>query len=365
MAVLEVVEVRGREQLRQFLDLPGAIYPLDSRWVAPLRLHVRSMMGRLTGPDRGYWLALYRGWPVARLGARLHHYRDQEAIHFGFLECRREHPEALRLLVQAAHGLAPALAMRGPYHFTQEDPYPGVLVDGFQENPSLMMSYNPRYYAEYLEQAGLRPLADLYSYELVRGKIRMDLMEGRARRAREQGVAVRTMDPWGRLADMRRIIAMANRTHADNRGFEEYAGHQALELLLMGILLLDPGCVFLAFQEDRPAGFVVIVPDVNPLLKPSRGRFGPALILRLLFGRKSIDRYRAYGMGVLAENRNSGVAAALVQAVMEAFQSSRYHAVPVVEVAWTLADNRPMNAMVVALGGRRCKVHRVYEQAAT
>lgn len=358
---LEVVEVDGWRRLRQFIELPERIYLPQSPWVAPMRMHVRHMMGRLRGADRRYVLALHRGQPVARLGGRIHRYGDEAALHFGFFECQEGFAKAARLLVESVHAVAPQLPMRGPYHHRQEDPYTGLLVEGFEHAPSLMMPYNPPYYAEYLQAAGLRPLADLYSYTFARGTVRLDVMQGRAQRARQHGITVRDMDPRQRLRDTRYILDMVNRTHRDLWGFEEFVGDLAEELLLLGRFVLDPRGVFLAFHDGRPVGFVIIVPDVNRLLKPSRGRVTPALIWRLLFGRKTIDEYRAYGMGVVPESRSLGVSAALVQAVMDV---SHVHPWRSLEIAWTLASNHRMNAMALALGGTRNKVHRVYERPA-
>ena len=357
----EILDVTTRHQVAQFLAFPDSIYPTATRWVAPLRIHVRHMMGSLQGADRGYWLALEQGQLLARLGARVHHDRAEPALHFGFFECRPGSQGAVRALFSRAHQIAPELPMRGPYHYHQEDPYAGILVQGFDENPTLMMPYNPPYYEDYLAQAGLEPLMDLYSYEFARDRFRPDLMRSRANRAFDRGVRVRTMDPWRRHRDMSSIIEMVNQTHSRNWGFEEYKGDMARELLLLGRFFLEPGLVFLAFHGGQPVGFVIIVRDFNPLLKPARGRLGLGLLWRFLFGGKRLDVYRGYGIGVLEGARALDVGAALVQAVVE--ESQRHPRGRVLEVAWTLANNRPMNALAVALGGRRNKVHRIFQRA--
>ena len=46
----------------------------------------------------------------------------------------------------------------------------GLLVDGFDSSPQVMMPYNPPYYAELLERAGLRKAKDLYAYQLTTGR---------------------------------------------------------------------------------------------------------------------------------------------------------------------------------------------------
>lgn len=348
--MIDVVQVR---QLSQFLAFPEQVYAPDSRWVAPLQLHLRHIIGGLKRTDQAYWLAFRDGQPVARLGARIH----GEALHFGFFESLPDQQEAVTALFARACQLGPGLPLRGPYHYHQEDVYAGVLIEGFDEDPTLMMPYNPPYYDELLRGAGLAPLMDLYSYQFRRGEARTEVMRGRAERG---GIRVRTMSRWHRHRDMTTILQLVNQTHASNWGFEEYTGELAREMLLLGRFLLDPKLVWLAFDGERAVGFVIVAPDLNPLLKPARGRLGLALLLRLLFRRGTLTNYRGYGMGVLEGSRRRDAAAALVQAVSDA---SRHHRGDTLEVAWTLANNERMNALARALGGRRNKVHRIYELA--
>jgi GNAT superfamily N-acetyltransferase len=360
--MLRVVEVKGPAEVARFFDLADSIYEGDPRWVAPLRLHVRALMGRLGRPDNRFWLVCEGSRPVARLGVRHHRHPGQEALHFGFFECREGYSEAARILFQKAQSLAPHLPLRGPYHFRQEDPYPGLLVDGFHEEPCFLMAYNPPYYDDYLRAAGLVPVKDLYAYEYRPQALRADLVEERARRAWEQGVRVRTMHPWRRAREVRSLAALFNRALADNWGFEEFTEDHIRELVVLSWLLLDPRLVFLASYQGCDVGAAILLPNLNPLLKPGRGRLTPALVWRYLFHRHRLRTYRGFALGVLPEYRHLDVTAALLQAAVRAGQTwaSGWEAV---EVAWVLADNRPMNALARALGGRRSKTWRLFERA--
>lgn len=341
-----VVEVRSLRRLRQFLDLPFRVYAPDSPWVAPLWPHVLLMMA---GRGKRFLLALDGERPAARLGVRVH----GDALHFGFFEALV--PAAVAPLFEAARALAPGLPLRGPFHFAMEDPYTGVLVDGFDQEPSLMCPWNPPWYDEWLQAAGLRPAMDLYSYRYDRDKVPLDRTRTRAERARSAGVVVRTMQRHSELVDLFRLT---NQTHRHNWGFEEYSEEQMRELAALSRIFLDPRGVFLAYLGTRLVGCAVVLRDVNGLLKPARGRITPRLVWDLLTRREEVDVYRGYGLGVLEEGRSLDVAGALIQAVYDA---SRRHPWRSLEISWVVATNGPMNALARALGGVRHKVHRVYE----
>ena len=52
--------------------------------------------------------------------------------------------------------------LRGPLNPSLNESA-GLLVDGFDTDPMLMMPHNPPEYADYLETAGYRKVKDLYA----------------------------------------------------------------------------------------------------------------------------------------------------------------------------------------------------------
>ncbi len=85
---------------------------------------------------------------------------------FGFFESIDDQAVADALLAAAAdwcrqrgHDI-----LRGPASFSVNDEC-GVLVDGFETPPTLMMPHNPRYYVRLMERAGFTKAKDLLVYE--------------------------------------------------------------------------------------------------------------------------------------------------------------------------------------------------------
>lgn len=344
--------------MRQFLSLPFDVHRGDAGcWIPPITLHMRSLMGRIEAPDRRFLLAVRDGRAVARIGVKIHH----DALHFGFFECHKDTKEAVGQLIEDAHALAPHLPMRGPFHFTLEDPYTGLLVDGFDRPPCFLMPYNPPWYAEHLEHAGLRPIKALYAYEFDPQKIRYSLMASRAETAVARGVRVRFMDRRRVKREVRAIADIFEDALCDNWGFEPFNASTLADLEFMARFVPEKWGVMLASVDGKDVGCLIVVPNFNELIADLRGRLHPALLWRYLRRQRRIQTYRGYALGVRKDYQDLPVAAALVHTLLQMGQGARWHGL---EVGWILEDNQRMNVMARALGGRRSKVYHVLERSA-
>src|SRR5262249_16263159 len=114
---------------------------------------------------------------------------------FGFFESIDD-PEVASALVGAAadwlkeRSLA---VLRGPTSFSTNDEC-GLLVDGFQTPPTVMMPHNPRYYATPLERAGLRKAKDLLVYESTSEELPSRLVRGAELLQQRYAIHVRDLE---------------------------------------------------------------------------------------------------------------------------------------------------------------------------
>lgn len=358
--MLSIVPVKDWKTTLQFLDLPHVIHNNPaSRWIAPLKWQERFFMGRLQGPQRGFWLVLDDERPVARIGAMVHQHKDGPRIHFGFFECAEGYPEAVPMLVERVASLAPDLGMVGPFSFEMEDPYTGILVDGFEHDPTFLVSYNPPYYGDYLEQAGLSQVMDLYSYLFTPQTVNLERMATRAARAKSKGIEIRKMNRWRWGAEMRRCIEIADKAWVDNWGFEEFKEEQIQALILFATIFFEREGVVFARHSGRDIAFAWVIRNFNQFLKEANGKVTARLIWQMLARRTAIKSLRGYALGVLPEFQSIPAAAALVHHVMQMgykFPWSEF------DLSWVLADNVKMNALARALGGVHHKTHRIYER---
>lgn len=367
--MIAIERVEGWRSRREFLEFPYRHYRGDSLWVPPLRVEQRALFDVRRHPfyreaEMERFLAVSGGRTVGRIAAILDHryirHHGENAGWFGFFESE-EDPEIVAALVGAA---AEWLArrgiriMRGPMNPSANYEC-GLLVEGFDSPPCIMMPYNPPYYDRLLQQVGLRKARDLYAWHTTATEIQVQRAEHVAQRAaREHGVRVRPVRLKDFQAELERFFQIYNAAWSRNWGFApmsreemEYLGRQMRPIV-------DPNLALLAEIRDKPVGCALALPDINQALRHARGRLFPLGLFKILYHKRSIRRMRVLILGVLEEYRTTGAAAALYAAL---FRNGRRAGYEEGEFSWVLEDNVLMNRSLEALGARRYKTYRIYE----
>lgn len=354
----QIREVKTSSDLKKFLSLPLKIYPRESRFVMPLNLHMKMMMGKLGTPEKHFFLAYHRDQVVARIGCKTHKHGAKTTLHFGFFECVEGHSEAVRLLLENVRRLFPDLKLMGPFHFRLEDPYVGVLVDGFNFDPCFLMPFNPPYYDEYLKAAGLGTAMDLYTYHAEAANGLPKSLLDNAADAKSRGFKMRPMDPKAIRKEATTIQGIFNDALSKNWGYEEFLDEQVNEMVMLLRTFIDPRVVFFVGQGDRDVGCLIMIPDYNPLIKSGRGRLSPKVIWDFLTKKKTIHHLRGYALGVLREFHGQKIASLVVDYAWTECVKAGYNTG---EISWILASNGPMNELSKHLGGQQSKTYRIYE----
>ena len=164
----------NKKALHEFVELPFTIYRNDPHWVPPLRMAVKELLDRGKHPfyanaEAEFFLAREGGKVVGRVAAIIdrNHNRahNENAGFFGFFESVDSVEVAGALLQRARQWVFDrgATFLRGPVNPSTNYEC-GMLVDGFDSDPMVMMTYNPRYYPGLMDQVGLTKAKDLYAY---------------------------------------------------------------------------------------------------------------------------------------------------------------------------------------------------------
>ncbi len=173
---VQIHTVESAADRKRFVKLPWKIYRGDPHWVPPLLFDRLKLIDQKKNPfyrhaDMKMFLAERDGELVGRIAAIVNHnhlaiYNDKTGF-FGFFECINHRETAAALFDAAASWLAGQgmEIVRGPANPSVNDEY-GLLVDGFDSSPVILMTYNPRYYTTLIEEYGFRKAKDLYAYLL-------------------------------------------------------------------------------------------------------------------------------------------------------------------------------------------------------
>lgn len=368
MAPLEVAPVRSRAAREGFIGLPYRLHRSDAAWVPPLRRDVRALLSRrnpfFEHANAEYFLARRDGAVVGRIAAihnRLHNEFQRDAVgFFGFFESEDDARTAAALFDAAsawlrARGLQ---VMRGPASFSTNDEC-GLLVDGFDTPPTVMMPHNPRHYVRLVEGAGFAKAKDLLVYQTAVDRPPERLRGGSERLERRHRVTTRRLDMSRFAAEVDVVKHLYNAAWERNWGFVPMTDREIEHLARQLKPLVVPELVAFAERDGVPIGFGVTLPDVNVALKrnPS-GRFFPG-ILKVLWAARRIKRLRVLLLGTLPEWRGTGVDALLYRRMWEEAYRMGYRWA---EAGWILEDNHPMRNGLARMGFEVYKTYRMYDR---
>lgn len=371
MASVEIRPVRGRGDLKRFVDLPFRLHA-GTPWVPPLKLERKLFLNRKLNPyfkhgEAEYFLALRGGRVVGRVTAQVdrafNEFHDSRWGMFGFLELEDD-PEILTALLGAAEQWLRERGcerMVGPMDFSMNEES-GVLIEGFELQPLIRQPWHPPYYQRLCEEAGLSKAMDLYSWSLDVSD-RKDMLPilfqlDQAARG-EHGVEIRRMSRRHLRKEMDRFAEIYNAAWAQNWGFVPYS-KEDLDAYTMDMHLAFARDWFMVAEKDGETIAVAItLPDLNQVLKKMKGRLLPLGWWYFLNRNRICDRVRVGFLGVKPEHQHTGVAASLyVEHFNTAERANQDHG----EAGWILETNEAMNRGLEAMSGEIVKKYRVYER---
>ncbi len=369
MGGIEVVAVDNKKALKEFVEFPYALYRDDPYWVPPLRIAVKELLDRDKHPyyanaEAEFFLALANGRTVGRVAAILdkahNRVHEENAGFFGFYESVNDVAVARALLTRARQWVFErgAQLLRGPVNPSTNYEC-GMLIEGFDSSPMIMMTYNPRYYPELMDQVGLRKAKDLFAYFGNAATARMQRVVGLADRGlATNGFRVRPINMKDFDADVAKIWEVYNSAWERNWGFIPMSREEFFAMGKEMKQILKPDLVLIGEVGDRVVGFALALPDINRALKPARGNLLPTGLLKILYHQRSIKAIRVLALGVVDQYRTSGVAAGFYAALLRNAVRLGYNDC---EMSWILEDNVLMNRSLEVMGAQRYKTYRIYE----
>jgi len=370
-AAIDVRPVGGRRDFRRFIDYAYQRNSDDPHWVPPLRIAERERLTPRKNPffahaDVELLLAFRDGRLVGRIAAiddRLHNetHGDNLAA-FGFFEAADA--LAAKALLDRVESWARArgrAAVRGPLNPSLNDSA-GLLIEGFDTDPMVMMPHNPPEYAEHIEAAGYRKIKDLYAwlYEIGR-PIEPAFAKMAARVQREHHIVVRPFDLSEFARETGRLREIYCGAWDRNWGFVPPTDDEFRRMAKEMKPILDPRCAICAEIDGRPVACAVAVPDINQALVGTGGRLFPLGIVRLLGRKRIINQIRLLLLGVLPKYRSVGLFPLIICELQKHLAANTPYRRA--EFSWVLEDNRDINQPVERIGAVRYKTYRIYEKA--
>ena len=375
MTDIIIKPVANRGDLNQFIELPWLIYRDDPQWCPPLRIERRMHLSPKQNPafehlDWQAWLAYKNDQPVGRISAQIDRSRSdhhQDAVgYFGMLESIDDEAVFSALMQTAENWLRTQGmdAIHGPFNLTINEEC-GLLVDGFDTPPAVMMGHAQPYYSNHLDALGFDKAVDLLAYWVNLNFAHPRPMQRLLQRYASR-VVVRPINSKKFNQELDLIRDIFNDAWSQNWGFVPFT-HEEFREVGKGLkLLLTDDLVQIAEVDGEPAAFIVGLPNLNEAIKDLNGRLFPLGLLKLLWRLKvkSPKTSRVPLMGVRQQYQHGPLGAALAYGVIGALQPNLLnHGAEGCELSWILEDNQGMRNIIESIGGHVYKTYRIYEKA--
>jgi GNAT superfamily N-acetyltransferase len=379
MAEIKIHPVQNKKDLEEFITFPWTVYAGDPYWVPPLINERKGFLDSEHNPffehaRAQYFIAKKGGQNVGTIAAftndRYNEFHDENKGWFGFFEVL-EIPEAAQALFEAVEAWnreAGHDSILGPAQFSTNDEL-GLLAEGFDDPPRILMTYNPRYYSEYILNAGYSKVMDLWAHSILVKEYEKEIPEKLIRvvdKIRERGkFHIRPVNLKRYDQEVELVKAIYNVSWERNWGFVPFTDPEFDKLAADLRQIIDPALSVIVEKEGDAVGFGILLPDLNqPLLLayPRPGMPEPLTMLKLLWHwkvRRKLNWVRGFALGVLPEYRGRGVDAMMYLELIKGALARGYEWA---ELSWTLETNIMVNRSVELLGAKRYKTYRMYEK---
>jgi GNAT superfamily N-acetyltransferase len=374
-AGVQVRQALGARDRDVFVRFAWQIYRDDPQWAPPLLIERKDFVNPRLHPfylhgAAAQFLAYRNGQLVGRIQASDDpHYNAEHHSNvgcFGMFESIDDEQVAAALLQAAADWLRDRgrTQIMGPIDYSTNYAC-GLLIDGFDTPPRIMMNHNPPYYAALLEACGLSKAKDLYSWWFDDRLDVLDAWRAKAERLAARGrFQVRSFRLDDFDAEIERCKAVYNAAWERNWGFVKMSDAEFAYMAKHLRQLAAPELLLLAEVEGRPVGFSMTLPDLNEAIRPLDGRLFrwglPIGLVRLLRNRRRIRTARLLTLGVIEGFRRRGISELLILRTLDYGKHVAHYTGA--ELGWTLEDNELINRTIVAVGGQRYKTYRIYER---
>ncbi|MEG8028875.1 N-acetyltransferase [Sphingomonas aerolata] len=378
---ITIRKVETKRDRKVFVDVPFGLYRDDPHWVPPLKTEA---LGLIT-PEKNGWfshakaqlfLAEENGRVVGRISAHI----DTLALtmpaeqgfgpgvgQWGLMEAESE--AVFQALLAAAEDWLRAQGMArmlGPISMSIWEE-PGLLIEGYDHAPTIMMGHARPEYRDWVERSGQVPVKRLMTYEVDVTRQFPPIVQ-RIIKSGEKNprIVIREVDKSRFEDEAAIILAILNDAWSSNWGFVPLTPPEIKDVGVKLKPIVFNDLIRIAEVDSKPVAFMITLPDLNEAIKPLRGSllpFGWAKLL-LWLRKPKVKTVRVPLMGVVRELQSSRMASQLAFMMIEYIRrsASQDYGATRAEIGWILDDNQGMRSIAETIESRMNKVYQVYEK---
>jgi hypothetical protein len=371
--MITIKKVENGADKKKFIDFVHDLYKDDKNYVPELYLAQSDLINPAKNPffkhsKADLFIAEKDGKVVGRIAAirnnNYNEFTNTKSGFFGFFDVVNDYEVAKKLLDTAndwikKEGLTDII---GPTNFSTNETC-GLLVEGLDSPPVIMMTYNKAYYQTFLEKYGFKKQMDLVAYTLdpmdMPEKL-LRLAKGIEERLKRRNITVRKINMKAFDSEVKAVKDIYNAAWDKNWGFvpmtDDEFKYQAKDMKM----ILDKDFAYVAEENGKVIAFSLTIPNVNEIfITIKRGRLLPTGLFKLLMNKSKIKSARVITLGVLEEYRKLGIDVVFYAKNME---TAREKKLKYAEASWILENNKEMNSPLISINAKPYKKYRIYEK---
>jgi hypothetical protein len=375
---IEINPALTKSDRKVFVKLLWDIYNGDPNWVPPLVMERMDAIDPNKNPYFEHaqvrlWIAYKDGKPVGRISAQIDElvpkYHGINTGHFGFFDSIDDQKVANALFDTACNWLREngMVEVIGPFSFSINEET-GLLVEGFDTPPRLLMGHSRPYFEKLVLNSGLKKVKDTWAYTLDISKpILPPVMQKLVTRAVDKGqVTFRPINMDKYEEELKLILDIFNDAWIDNWKYipftEAELDHAVKELKM----IIREDFTYIAEVDGVPQAMMVTLPNINEIIKDLDGKLFPFGVLKLLWRLKlkpSFKTVRVPLMGVRKEYQNSRLSGIMSLGLFEACrQTATAIGCEEAELSWVLEENTRLSKLLETVGCVKYKTYRLFQK---
>jgi len=379
LSPVEILPVEGKAMTRRFLAVPDAVYTSDEHWRPQLcferaaHLDPTKNPGAASVKNRQLFLAMRGGQDIGRIAAFTNpahnaHSKSNDGF-FGFFDCVAEAPIGMALLDAAETWLRSRNVdkMIGPAQWSVNEEC-GLLIDGFDTPPVVMMPHGHAAYKEMIEAQGFAKATDMLAFqaELAAGYPRPKMTQMMVKAAeRNKDITIRPMRPSKFRDEVDVVMGVFNDAWSENWGFVPFSDDQISHMAKEIKPIMFKEGLWVGEYKGEPIAYIWMIPDLNEAIRDLKGSLFPFGWAKLLWRLKvsGVKQARIPLMGLRKEYHNTRAGLSIVAALCETvFEAARQKGFTHCELSWVLEDNPGMISICEQASAKAYKTYRMYEK---
>jgi GNAT superfamily N-acetyltransferase len=373
---MNLIEVKSKSDIQEFLMLPVEIYKNEKNWIRPLDKDIEEVFDKEKNKffrhgDCTRWILKNNdGKTIGRVAAFINKKTAKTTEYatggMGFFECIDNESAAFKLFDccknwNIEQGME---AMDGPINFGDRDKWWGLLVDGFQLEPNYNMPYTMPYYKTFFENYGFKDYFQQYTFSMpVQSEMPEKYRERAQRIARDPNYNFKCYDKgkMDKFADD--FVEIYNKAWAKHGGVAKMPKAQAINIFKKMNPIVDVDIVVFAYYNSEPIGFFLMIPELNQIFKHLNGQFNLLAKLKFLYHQKiakSCRKMFGVAFGIVPEYQGRGVEGAVIIEAARIIQPKDKY--DVFEMNWIGDFNPKMIKLCEEFGAKVAKTHITYRK---